>query len=163
MNIEPHNSELPPWFKPAFPTTDDQQSLFKVSLEAALTRAKVSPDELNRWHSQRWISFAYTPMELSDPDDPKILELLFVRDVVRSGFTDAQITHFFDQCPKPHSFHPDRTAFSFRYGLVQSVVPDEPETVIGAHLDAWIEECDEARLIILRDQIVERLNALKGE
>jgi hypothetical protein len=105
-------------------------------------------------------------MELNEPDDPKILELHFVRDVVRSGLSDAQITQLFEQCPKPHSFDPERTAFSFRYGLVQAIPPaepDEPEAVIEAHLDSWIEECDEARLKALHDQIVERLNNSKAE
>ena len=169
MNDETTSQELPPWFTPAWPSQSCQASLFKVSLESVLAHAKVSPDELNRWHSQRWISFAFVPVELNAHDDPKILELHFVRDVVRSGMTDAQITQLFDHCPKPHSFDPDRTAFSFRYGLVQATPPvepdepDEPEAVIENHLDEWIEECDKERLTALRDQIVERLNNLKDE
>jgi hypothetical protein len=86
-----------------------------------------------------------------------------VRDVVRTGMTDAQITQLFDHCPKPHSFDPDRTAYSFRYGLVQAVPPVEPEAVIETHLDDWIAECDKDRLTALRDQIVDRLNNLEDE
>ena len=166
MNPKPNQPELPPWFKPAWPSDNVQECLFKMSLESVLAEAKISSDELNHWHFQRWISFAFVPMELNDHDDLKILELLFVRDVVRSGLTDAQITQLFDHCPKPHSFDPNLTAFSFRYGLVQaipSVKPDESDTVIETHLDEWIEECDKERLTALHDQIVERLNNLKDE
>ncbi len=166
MNPKPSHPELPAWFTPPWPSDNVQECLFKMSLESALAQAQVSPDELNRWHSQRWISFAFVPMELNEPDDPKIVELHFVRDVVRSGLSDAQITQLFDQCPKPHSFDPERTAFSFRYGLVQAippVEPDEPETVIETHLDSWIQECDEALLTALQDQIVQRLNSMKEE
>lgn len=156
-------TNLPPWFKLARPRLDEQGSLFIISLEAALVREKVSPDELNRWHAQGWISFAFAPMELNDPDDQKILEIAFVRDVVRSGLSDAQITQLLDSCPKPASFDPDSTVFSFRYGLVQVVMPGEPEdpaTVVESNLDDWIQECDRDRLTELRDQIVERLNTI---
>ena len=175
MNHATTNAELPPWFTRARPSQNSQESLFKVSLESVLAQAKVSPDELNRWHSRCWISFVFGPIELNDHDDPKILELHFVRDVVRSGLTDAQITQFFDQCQKPHSFDPDRTVFSFRYGMVQVIHPvepdepdepdeqDEPNTVIEDYLDAWIEECDKARLTALHDQIGERLNNLEED
>jgi hypothetical protein len=162
-SLDDSNTELPPWFEPVSPCIDQQESLFKLSLETALAREKVSPDELNRWHAQRWISFAFVPMELNDPDDQKILELVFVRDVVRSGLSDAQITQLLADCPKPHSFDPDRTAFSFRYGLVQAVPPVEPEepaTVIETNLDDWIQECDKDRLTQLRDQILERLKEI---
>ena len=166
MNDETSNLELPPWFSAASPSENHQESLFKVPLEFVLARAKVSSDELNRWHSKGWVSFASVNMELNDHDDPKIRELLFVRDVVRSGLTDAQITQLFARCPKPYSFDPDRTAFSFRYGLVQvspPLEPDEPEAVIEAHLGDWIEQCDIERLASLRDQIAERLNNYKEE
>ena len=166
MNDETINPELPPWFIRAWPSHNFQGSLFTVSLESVLAHTKVSPDEINRWHANRWISFAFVPMELNDHDDPKILELHFVRDVVRSGLTDAQITEFFDQCPEPHSFDPTRTAFSFRYGLVQvapAEEPDEPATVIEANLDDWIQECDEDRLTKLHVQIAERIKMLINE
>jgi hypothetical protein len=163
MSDDTTKHKLPPWFTPARPTIYGQECLFKVSLESALAQAQVSPDALNRWHSQGWISFAFVPMQLNDPADPKLLELHFVRDVVRSGLTDAQITQVLDKCPKPHSFDPDLTAFSFRYGLVQAIPPiepDEPETVIETHLDEWIEDCDAARLAALHEQILKRLNKL---
>jgi len=153
-------SDLPPWFKPARPRLDEQGSLFTISLEVALVRMKVSPDEFNRWHLHGWISFAFAPMELNDPDDQKILEIAFVRDVVRSGLSDAQITQLLDRFPKPASFDPDTTVFSFRYGLVQVAPPDEPEdpsAVIESNLKDWIRECDRDRLTELHDQIVERL------
>ncbi len=106
-------------------------------------------------------------MELNDDaGDPKLKELHFVRDVVRSGLTDAQITHLFDRCPKPHSFDPERAVFSFRYGMVEAIPPAEPEEpeepeapgdVIESNLDSWLEECDAERLASLRDQIEELL------
>lgn len=164
MNKETTTQKLPPWFAPAQPASIQQDSLFKVSIESVLARIRVSPDELNRWHARGWISFAFVPMELSDHDDPKIWELQFVRDVVRSGMTDAQITQLFDRCPKPHSFDPDRTAFSFRYGLVQAippVEPDEPDGVIENHLEEWIAKCDDKeQLLSLNHQIIKRINNL---
>ena len=164
MNAPSTKPELPPWFTPAAPPLHQQESLFKIPLEVALAQAKVSPDELNRWHAQGWVSFAFGPTDLNDSMDAWQWELNFVRDVVRSGFSDAQISRLFDQCPTPYAFAPDLTAFSFRYGLVQAIPPielEEPGIVIEANLDEWLEECDEERLAALLHQIVERMNALK--
>jgi len=89
---------------------------------------------------------------------------LFASDVIRSGLTDAQIMLLFDHCPKPRSFDPDHTAFSFRCGLVQVIPPlvlDLPEVIIDDDLLEWFEQFEKEQLTTLRDQIAERLNNFK--
>ena len=149
-----------------YPKTRRQRSLFEVSLATAIARFGVSSDDLRRWHGRGWLSFDEMMNEgLNEYDDPKIFEIQFVRDLVRSGLTDAQIEILFDKLPKPFAFDPDAIAYSFRHGWVSVVPPviPEPFEVIEEHIDGWIEECDQEALERLRDQIAEKLRLLEEE
>jgi len=87
--------ELPSWFNHISPSTgiSKQLSLFTESLYELLARLQISLDELARWHDKGWVSFdASKLLRLAIINDPKSWELYFVRDIVRSGLTDAQIT-----------------------------------------------------------------------
>lgn len=165
ITFDPENL-LPPWFTvPESHGDSHQMSLFHVPLSAMLPQLHVSTDELGRWRKQAWISFDPDGVQAVDEYfDPHIWEIMFVRDVVRSGLSDGQVLWFLAECPKPYAYDPDRIAYSFRHGWVMPVkVPtielDPPDEVIEENIDAWLEECDDDRLIELRDlieQILER-------
>ena len=143
------------------PITDVQCCLFRVSLAAALARLGVSLDDLRRWHGQGWLSFdEKITDEMNEFDAPRIFEIQIVRDIVRSGLTDAQIEVLFAKLPKPFAYNPDTLAFSFRHGWVHVIPPveiPEPSEVIEEHMDAWITGCDDETLECLRDQITAAL------
>lgn len=159
MKFSSSNSPLPTWFVVPVPrdALQQQPGLFDVPIETLLPRLCVSPDELARWHQKGWISSAPSFSQLVDEfSDPRVWEIVFVRDIVRCGLSDAQIEWLFAQCPKPFAFDPDRIAYSFIHGWVEGSPPsdpDSPDQIIEEHLDSWLEECDDERLEILRDQI----------
>jgi hypothetical protein len=157
---------LPAWFVPPSSVVATQMSLFSISLADTLVRLRISPDELNRWHARGWVSFdASTALELDRMSDPRTWELIFVRDIVRSGLSDAQTEALFAQLDKPFAYNPDRIAFSFRYGWVQVASDDDPDPsdVIAEYLGEWIAGCDEATLRSLLAQITETLGSLEHE
>lgn len=141
---------LPPWFASPQPTTRWRQlTLFRSPFADALVRLRISADECARWHANRWLSFDGSRItEVDDFDDPRVWELIVVRDVVRSGLSDAQIVSLLSQLPKPFAVDPDRVAYSFRHGWVEATIPAEPDpdTIIEEHLDSWLETCDQERL-----------------
>ena len=143
------------------PITSHQGCLFRISLADALVRLCVSPDDLRRWHERGWLSFdGSMNEELDEFDDPRVFEIQVVRDIVRSGLTDAQIESLLSQLPKPFAFNPDRLAFSFRHGWVHVAPPleiPEPSEVIEEHLDEWMAQCDEETLENLRERVTDAL------
>jgi hypothetical protein len=84
-------------------------------------------------------------------------EILFVRDIVRFGFSDPQIAWLLSRCPKPFAFNPDLVAFSFAHGWVEAIPPTSPGKVIDEHLDAWLERCPPDRL----NQVSRKIRALR--
>lgn len=82
------------------PHQDLQRTLFSRPTVEALAEMKVSPDDLQRWHSMGWISF--TPKETDVIEQPQENEVRFVRNLARSGLSDAQINHFLQELPKPY-------------------------------------------------------------
>ena len=131
--------DLPGWFGRPHSEEIFQQSLFQTTLKDELVRLRISADELARWHSSGWVSFdGSTDFRLNEHDDPRIFELIFVRDVSRSGLSDSQLKYLFDQLPKPFAFNPDRIAYSFRYGWVEIIPTEPPENMIEDHIDEWL-------------------------
>ena len=83
-----------------------------------------------------------------------------MRDIARSGLTDAQLETLFSELPRPFAFDPDVLAYSFRHGWVVVAPPveiPEPSEVIDEHIDEWIADCDKETLERIRDQITETL------
>lgn len=154
-------SALPPWFVRPQPVDCGQSTLFPRSLPAALASLSVSPDELGLWHGKGWVSF---DQHRSNPlEEWDVHEIQFVRDVVRSGLTDAKIAVLFEQLPRPMNFHADAVAYSFSLGWVAPRIEPaaDPLDVVEEHLDTWIEtlleEGKRSRLEELRDRLVESL------
>lgn len=148
-----------PWFSKPKPASELQPTLFPEELPAVLARLRVSEDDLARWHEQRWVSFGPKRSEPLEPWD--VHQIQFVRDVVRSGLSDAQIERLFSDLPRPMTFDPDAVAFSFSLGWVLARSAPEPDEVVEAHLDVWlkglVEAGDKDRLIELRSRIDELL------
>lgn len=135
-----------------------QRSLFPEDLSVVLARLSVSGDELGRWHERGWLSFGpnrTAPLETWD-----VNEIRFVRDITRSGLSDALVERLLSALPRPMNFDPARIAYSFLYGWVMA--PDERE-VIDAHVDGWIEglaeEGDVERIRDLERRIADALVA----
>ena len=152
-------SELPAWYKRPAPEPMEQCHLFAASpdaLQDILARLTISGDDLTRWHEQGLVSF---DLAIRTPIEPWHLnELRFVRDVVRSGLSDAQIGTLLEKLPRPMNFDPAQVAYSFSLGWVQAIPPTEPDVsdFMTEHFEEWLEELAETdpnRLTALRNQV----------
>jgi hypothetical protein len=151
---------LPSWFRAPEPQQRSQRSLFTRQTSEVLFELQVSADECARWHSKGWLSWELNKhKEVDLYDDPRIWEVIVVRDVVRSGLSDVQIDALLELLPRPYWLHPDRLAFSFRHGWVEPrhLAECDPDEVIDEHLGTWLDALDEDELRVLRDQINDRL------
>ena len=164
MSDEP--ADLPMWFERPRPASTRQRYLFGLKVSEVLAGLRVSTDELARWHKQGLVSFGPEPSRELEPC--AIDEIRFVRDVVRSGLSDAQIERLFVELPRPMNFDPDAVAYSFSLGWVVAVPPTpeaDPIEVVDEHLDDWLAELDvennEGRLIELRDRITTLLLSIE--
>ncbi|MCG2740519.1 MAG: hypothetical protein L6300_09835 [Syntrophaceae bacterium] len=156
--------ELPRWLKRPRPVEIFQRSLFPITLKDALVRLGISEDDLSRWNSKGLVSFdGSLDFNLNEYDDPLIFELTFVRDVVRSGLSDSQIKNILEHLPKPFAFNPDRIAYSFKYGWVETVPAVSTEDIIEEHLDSCLEEMDTEELQELQERISELLDLAKND
>src|SRR5256885_1763944 len=104
-------NDLPEFWLPPFQIT--QRSMFPRSLEEWLARAKLSKDEIRAWRQLGWISFDVDC--LVHLDDPEFYEVIFVRNIARSGIPFALISEMLSKLPKPYSYDPILTAFSFAH------------------------------------------------
>ena len=135
--MNPKRHELPRiWIRPI--PHNQQMTLFASPVEEALANLKISTDEVHRWQKQGWISFEIDSATSLDEDGK--WELEFVRNIARSGLSDQQISAFLKELPKPFSYDPLRTAYSFAYGWVQVPQMREPSEIIEEHLYSWIDE-----------------------
>jgi hypothetical protein len=153
----PYSRErLPEWFMRPVSAGAHQVTLFPDQLDEVLADLRISTDDLCRWHARGWVSFGPDFNEAVQPWD--LNELRFVRDVVRSGLTDAQVAARLDELPRPMDFDPATVAYSFSLGWVQAIPPYEPDVseFMDEHLDEWLQELsenDRDRLIELRERV----------
>jgi hypothetical protein len=106
-----------------------------------LARARVSLDELERWRAKGWISF--DAAELETLDEPLLHEIMFVRNLARSGLPDAQIDGLLRELEPPYRYDPTRTAYSFAFGWVQiPALPEDSEVDVffREHMSTWVFE-----------------------
>ena len=160
MMNQTDDDKLPAWFYRPKSEALWQRCLFTSRPDDVLIRLQISRDEVRRWLGKGWLSFDLEPAtQFDDIGDPRVSELTMVRDVVRSGLSDAQIDYLLGLLPKPCTVDPERIAFSFRHGWVVAIPPREPDPdeIIEDHLDSWLEACRKGRLLELRDQISELL------
>jgi hypothetical protein len=153
---------LPAWFTRPKPLDVWQTSLFAEQLNDVLAALRVSPDELARWSDRGWVSFG---PEFSDRlEQPHVDEIRFVRDVTRSGLSDAMVQVLLTGLPRPMNFDPATIAYSFSLGWVQAVIPEEPDApeLIHQHLDDWLVSLANDDIAELRD-LRERIDGLIAE
>src|SRR5688572_18431709 len=94
------DDRLPDCLVRPYPDLLGQAYLFLQSTDEALAELKVSRDEVRHWQSKNWISFDIDA--LSKVDDPLICEIRFVRNLARSGLSDALINQFLKGLPTPY-------------------------------------------------------------
>ena len=163
MIPRPDPPPLPKWFARPESVVQLQPCLFRSPFQKALVKMHISADEVARWHVRGWLSFGIKDTcELDDFDDPRVSELIIIRDVLRSGLSDAQIECLLDGLPRPISMDPDRLAYSFHHGWVEAIPAEEPkpEVVIEECLGSWLEDGDRERLVELRDRIEQMIERL---
>lgn len=136
------------------PHPEVQLQLFGERVEDVLASTHVSRDDLRRWRESGWISFDVD--ELNEVQMPLVWEIEFVRNVARSGLSNAQISEFLLNLEKPYRFNPELVAFHFSFGWVCPQQHD-PDDVVEQHLDEWLyslaENGDFNRLEQLQDRV----------
>jgi hypothetical protein len=136
-----------------------QRTLFSRPTLEALAEMKVSPDDLLRWHSMGWISFNLKETDVIE--QPQEDEVRFVRNLARSGLSDAQINHLLQELPKPYSFYGE-PAFHFEYGWIVPSVPsrEDPFDVVSENVDDWLEDLANDGKTARLEELASKINEL---
>jgi hypothetical protein len=119
---------------------ESQLDLFRRRRDELLAVARVSLDELSRWRAKGWISFDCS--SLDELPEPLFNEVIFIRNLARSGLSDEQINQLLTELEAPYRYHPTRTAYSFAFGWVQPppILDDrEVDEFVRFHLERWID------------------------
>lgn len=165
-NSSPDAGGLPQGMNRPCAITNEQRSLFRITLATALASLGVSRDDLRRWRNLGWVSFDDNlTEELDEFGDPRSAEISLIRDIARSGLSDAQIGVLLSELPKPYAYNSDRITFSFRHGWIELEPPaeiPEPSEIIEEHLDEWLSNCDQETLEDLRNRVEHALAACIG-
>ena len=139
-----------------------QLSLFPRGRDETLARVRVSLDDMTRWQQVGWLS--YDAAALQTLEDDQIAEMVFIRDIARSGLPDTLITEMLGELERPYAYPPGTTAYSFAHGWVEIVLPDVDE-MIDQHLENWVQakmvEGDEERLSAVSESIMFALAELR--
>lgn len=130
----------------------NQLSLFPDGRDEMLAKARVSLDDMAHWQQAQWISYDVAALETLEYD--QIAEMVFIRDLARSGLPDTLITEMLAELERPYAYPPATTAYNFAHGWVEVVFPDMDE-MMEQHLEDWVQE----KLI---DGDEERLEAASG-
>ena len=141
----------------------DQRSLFRVPLSRAISQLAVSEDDLRRWRAMGWLSFDCHPDELVDEfDDSKVAEIEVIRDISRSGISDAWITRALKQLPRPLSHQASSMLYHFRHGwlALELPAPADPAEVLAAYLAELTEQEDIEALQEIQQTIAQALNQI---
>jgi len=158
------SDNLPPWFGRVTPIENAQRVLFPDELPVVLAALRVSEDALGRWHTRGCVSFGPERRTALEPQD--VNEIRLVRDVERSGLSDAYIGELLEQLPRPLNVSLDEVAYSFSLGWVWAGPEPEPDPndVVDQHVDVWLEDLaaseNHSRLVELRDRIDQLVTAL---
>lgn len=128
---------LPPWFRKPHSAEAYQLSLFPDTLSEVMAQLRINIDELDRWYEKKWLSF--NPQSIEEIEMPLTREITFIRDIVRSGLSDAYIEQLFSQLPRPLRYDPHKIAYSFNLGWVEAFNPD-PSQIIEDNLESWLDD-----------------------
>ena len=148
------------------PTKECQLTFFPVDEPTALAEAGVSCDDLKRWTEAGWLSGDL--LQGRKYDNPQLLELAFIRDIARSGLSDAQINSLLAQLSKPYYYDSYTIAYSFLYGWVRLPIFFEEKQIheiLDDFIEQWIQDTsrtDPDRLDYLRILIVKALDSVSN-
>ena len=143
-----------PWYSPH---PEMQSHLFGEPVEDVLASTRVSRDDLRRWKEHGWISFDVE--QLDELQLPLIWEIEFVRNMARSGLSDAQIDDFLLNLEQPYRFNPEFVAYHFSFGWVCPERHDADE-VVEQHLDEWLDSLAENEDFNRLEQLQDRIALL---
>jgi DNA-binding transcriptional MerR regulator len=129
-----------------------QHTLFPVTVEEFVAEMGVSQDEMRRWYAAGWLSF--DPNTSRIYDEAERVEVLFMRALVRFGFSDAMINRLLAGLEKPYCYNPRETFYSFsRQGWV-TVAPAPALADLAADgIEAMIQEEQWSELEAIKDRI----------
>ena len=140
-----------------------QLSLFPRGRDETLARARVSLDDVARWQEIGWLSFDAAMLETLEDD--QTAELVFIRDVARSGLPNTLVTEMLGELERPYAYPSATTAYSFAHGWVEIAFPDMDE-IIEQHLEEWAQERqingEEEKLEAASDCLVFALASLRA-
>jgi len=132
-----------------------QLSLFPRERAETMALLRVSLDDAAHWQHTGWLS--YDAAALETMEDNHIAELVFIRDLARSGLPHSFITELLGELEPPYAYSPGTTAYSFSSGWVEVVFPNMSE-LVNQHLESWVQEKlaegDEERLSAASDSIM---------
>ena len=149
--------------EPRRPTqVSTQLSLFPRGRDETLAKVRVSLDDMTRWQQIGWLSYETAALETLEDD--QIAEMVFIRDIARSGLPDSLITEMLGDLERPYAYPPTTTAYSFAHGWVEVAFPDMDE-MMDQHLEDWVQEKvlqgDEERLAEASAHIIFALAELR--
>ncbi len=147
------------WCRQSRGTKGYQTTLFARPAVQVLMEYGISPDDVAEWHRRDWV--LVNPEEvLSDTsDNPGMDELLFVRDIVRSGLPIAAIERLLAHATRYACPNPRYAFFSFRHGWAEAP-PPPVHTLEVEEIAEWISEAEREDLERLKKQITLRLREL---
>lgn len=138
------------WYKPR---RTFQRTLFPEDRDTFLASVQLSLDELERWRERGWLSFDASKM--AQLNTPETTEILFLRNVARSGLSDAIINRMLARLSKPYSYDPLETAYSFVYGWV--ALPPFNEEDVDSFMADYFEQWAKAKLESGDTQLLDKM------
>lgn len=114
-----------------------QFSLFPEERDDALAQARVSVEDMAQWQALGWISYDVSTRQTLEYHE--LAEMLFIRNLARSGLSNAFISELLGELTTPYSYPPMTTAYSFALGWVEAVIPDM-DSLVKNHLESWAQE-----------------------
>lgn len=102
-----------------------------------LAKARVSLEDMAQWQELGWISYDISTRQTLEGHE--IAEMLFVRNLARSGLSNAFVSELLGELDKPYAYPPMTTVYSFALGWVEAIIPDM-DSLVRNHLEGWAQE-----------------------
>lgn len=121
------------------PTRLVQATLFPCAVETTLAETSITVAEADDWSRRGWLSFSVS--SCTQIDEPEWAELVFVRNLARSGLGSWVIDRLLADLGRPYRLHPHRVAYSFAFGWVElprSREPD-PAKLTSELVSEWVD------------------------
>jgi hypothetical protein len=140
---EDREDDLPGWWRrpellPEHPRK--QLALFFRPVDETLFRARICLEEAEQWRQRGWLSFDISAV--AGLGETEVDELLFVRDVARSGFSMDQVSCLLEELGRPYRYDRTVLAYSFPYGWVEAQphVEATRHALMREQLDHWLQQ-----------------------